>query len=77
MNVFYGLYAVVILASLVAIAVFKPNKLVLGASILLGAGVLISILANQRKKYLSKDMLVEYIIVGLAVIIVLISAVHK
>lgn len=77
MNMFYGFYALAILAGLLAVALFKPSGLVWSAVILLSAGVVISILANRRRRYLSRDMLMEYIIVGLAVLIVLISAVRR
>lgn len=77
MDTFYGFYALLILVSLVIIARFRPSNLVATAVILLGLGVLVSISANRRKNYLSRDMLIEYTIVGLAVLVVLISAVRK
>ena len=77
MDAFYSFYALFILASLVVIALFRPSSLVAVAVVLLGLGVLISLSANRRKSYLSRDMLIEYVIVGLAVLVVLISAVRK
>ena len=77
MDAFYSFYALFILASLVVIALYRPDKLVAVAVVLLGLGVLISLSANRRKNYLSRDMLIEYVIVGLAVLVVLISAVRK
>ncbi len=75
-KLFYGIYALTIIVSLVAIAEFKPSKSILIASLILAVGVVINTYLNRRKNYLSKDMVLEYAIVGLAVLIVLLSAIR-